>query len=450
MTADAVSGSRRTALDGVVVVGLGTTLVYGVLAQGGFYSDQLINVLVVAAVATAARLVSRGRRPELYVAVCAGACVLFAGWAVLVGGLHDDIRAALPTAAVSVAVAAAVWAGHGLPEQPRRALQAIVIAAGVVVAASGWVGVALHVTPLALPSAGLWRAASTLTYANAAAAFLVVAAFVALAAIPPQRRVLSLVVLWALLLGLATTMSRAGVLALLAGLVVHAATSPDRSRLLRSWPVLPAVATAFAGLLPSLPDGSVPQPFLALGALCGGVALILVSRHRRARRVVVPALALGLAGVLLSPSAAASLGGIAATRLSGVSHERDDLTGVTLAQFATSPLLGVGPARLDFTYVDHDGVPVRAWFTHNEYVQTAAETGVVGAGLAVVGLAALAVGALRRRAPPAAGPAALAVVAAFAVHSAFDFLWHVPVLPLLLAVSVTTLLPAPPTPEDPP
>jgi len=41
-----------------------------------------------------------------------------------------------------------------------------------------------------------------------------------------------------------------------------------------------------------------------------------------------------------------------------------------------------------------------------------------------------------------AAPAALAVIAAFAVHSAFDFLWHIAVVPLLLVLSVVTLLPA--------
>jgi O-antigen ligase len=81
---------------------------------------------------------------------------------------------------------------------------------------------------------------------------------------------------------------------------------------------------------------------------------------------------------------------------------------------------------------------VRAVFTHDEYLQTAAETGLVGLGLVVAALAAVAVAGLRAR--TVAGAVATAAVASFAAHSAFDFLWHIPVLPLLLAVTTALLL----------
>jgi O-antigen ligase len=120
---------------------------------------------------------------------------------------------------------------------------------------------------------------------------------------------------------------------------------------------------------------------------------------------------------------------------------------VTLRRFTAAPLVGVGPGNLDLTYVDHRGVPVRAHYTHDEYLQTAAETGVVGLGLVLAGASALAVGAVRRRhRSPRRAAAALAVLAAAAVHGAFDFLWHIAVLPLVLVLSVVTLLP----PEESP
>ena len=82
---------------------------------------------------------------------------------------------------------------------------------------------------------------------------------------------------------------------------------------------------------------------------------------------------------------------------------------------------------------------MRAVFTHDEYLQTAAETGLIaGCGLIVAALAAVAVAGLRAR--TVAGAVAAAAVAGFAAHSAFDFLWHIPVLPLLLAVTTALLL----------
>ena len=69
------------------------------------------------------------------------------------------------------------WPSRAWPARARTVLTAVVIAAGLSVAATGWVGVAWHVEPLALVSSGLWRASSTLTYANASASFLVTTLF---------------------------------------------------------------------------------------------------------------------------------------------------------------------------------------------------------------------------------------------------------------------------------
>ena len=84
----------------------------------------------------------------------------------------------------------------------------------------------------------------------------------------------------------------------------------------------------------------------------------------------------------------------------------------------------------------------RAENTHDEFLQTAAETGVVGAGLAVAAFGSLAAAAYRRR-HAEGGPFAAAVLAAFAAHSTFDFLWHIPVLPLLVTAAVVPLLDRP-------
>ena len=140
-------------------------------------------------------------------------------------------------------------------------------------------------------------------------------------------------------------------------------------------------------------------------------------------------------------------GELVATRLSAESPERADLRRVTAEQFASAPLTGVGPGRLDLVYVDYLGRLVAAEYTHDEFLQTAAETGLVGAGLAAAVFACLGAAAFRRR-HTAGGPFAAAILAAFAAHSTFDFLWHIPVLPLLVGIAVVPLLDHPTTQEE--
>lgn len=424
-TAPTVTAAGPGLADRLVVLGLGAAVAYAALSQGAFYGRPSAVVLLLVAGAAVARLAAR-RPVDRATGLAASCWVAFAGWALVSGWLHGDVAAAVPTAALSFGLAAAAVAASRLPVESRRVLTGVLLAVAAVVAISCWVGVAFHLDPLALPSSGLWRGSSTITYANATAAFLVTALVLAVAAGPPVPYLAAV-----LLLGVAVTMSRAGLLGLgVAGVVVLVLA---RDRLRPHLRVLPAVAVAFAGLLPSLPVGSAPQPLLALTGVAAGTVVLLVRR-----RAVLPVLMLLTVVVLLvAPGVAGrAAGGIAATRLTAESDERADLTRVTAAQFLSSPLTGVGPGRLDLHYIDHTGAPVHAQYTHDEYLQVAAESGAVGLALVLAGAVALAAPAARRRAPEAA---ALAILAAFAVHSAFDFLWHVPVLPLLMILSVTLL-----------
>jgi len=251
------------------------------------------------------------------------------------------------------------------------------------------------------------------------------------------------------------------------GLAVAAALPGRRPRLTRCplaalWPAVPGAAIAAAGLLPGLAEESVPRPLVAVAALAAGLGFAALTPHRAAavptpdhaaagraaatrRRVLVgvAVVAALLAAVpLAAGQQAGPVGALVASRLSAESPERADLRRVTAEQFATAPLTGVGPGRLDLVYVDYLGRLVAAEYTHDEFLQTAAETGLVGAGLAVVVFACLGAAAFRRR-HTAGSPFAAAILAAFAAHSTFDFLWHIPVLPLLVTAAVVPLLDRP-------
>ena len=433
-------GTPASALpDLAIVAGLGAAIGYAALQQGGFYRSQLTTVVALVAVAVIGRAL-RPRRPvPPAIAAAAAALVLFAGWSAL---RAESWQAAAPPVAMALLAASGLVCATGLPQRHRQALLAVVLAVAVVVAASCWVGLAFHVSPLALTSSGLWRAASTLTYANATAAFLVIAVLVAVTVLPDGG--VRPAVVAVLVLGLVTTMSRAGAVGLVVAAAVLLIAAPHRHGETRHAaslaPVVPAVAVAGAALLPSLPAGAPPHPVLAVAGLGAG-ALVLACGRRMRPRHLLAGLVVGavVAGTLVAlvPAAREAAAGIVATRLTVESAERADLARVTAAQFRTAPWTGIGPGRLDLRYVDHTGARVHAVFTHDEYLQTAAETGLIGLGLVVTALAAVAVAGLRAR--TVAGAVATAAVAGFAAHSAFDFLWHIAVLPLLLAVTAALL-----------
>jgi O-antigen ligase len=108
---------------------------------------------------------------------------------------------------------------------------------------------------------------------------------------------------------------------------------------------------------------------------------------------------------------------------------------------------GVGPGRVDLKWDVTTPQPttMHEAYAHNEYLQTLDEVGVPGLFLLLAGLGAVAFAIRRERHmvginATAGGVAALVV---FAAHGSFDFLWHVPLIPLTAAVIVGTLLSAP-------
>lgn len=153
------------------------------------------------------------------------------------------------------------------------------LAVGVAVALTGWLGVALHRGPWGLASQGLWRAASTLTYTNATAALLVPLALVAPALLTASPRSIPLsAAAMCLLTTTALTLSRAGVAGLGLGLLVLCWLLPARRVVRAAAAPVAGAGVAVLGLVPSLQAAAPARPALAAVAMAAGVGLVVVAQ----------------------------------------------------------------------------------------------------------------------------------------------------------------------------
>jgi hypothetical protein len=423
-------------------------VVAGFGLRGAFYGRDLEFVAVLTGIALAACLVEgRPRLVEFAHPFVLGPIVLALS-ALASGRANGAVAAALPAAVAWATLAGAFVVVRRATPRQRDLLVAAVLGAGVLVAATGWVGVAFHRYPWALVDQHLWRAASTLTYANATAGLLVLLALVAIDA--KDRWRLAPLATFAFLTTSAATLSRGGALAFVVGWAVLAAyRGPRRIAAATVWPMAGALV-ASVGLLPSMPDTHHAAPLLATVALSAGCMTTAVAYlSQRARRAAIGIVtgcvlagAIGLGG--MHRGAPAALRQVRFARLSVSSPDRDDLRRETMRVALTHPFVGVGPGRFSLAYVSHRGIPVRARFTHNEYLQTFAEQG--GAGLAVVVVMAGVGGStLLRRGRERRHAGIIAALTAFGVHSGLDFLWHLPALPVAAAVLAATTVPTIPT-----
>jgi O-antigen ligase len=123
------------------------------------------------------------------------------------------------------------------------------------------------------------------------------------------------------------------------------------------------------------------------------------------------------------------------------SPDRANEAKAALRVAADHPLTGAGPGRVVLSWQDGDGQRLVAQYAHNEYLQTWAELGLIG--LVLVLALGLAVARHIRTAGPLdpAAAAAAAGLAAVALHSSMDFLWHIPAIPLVCAALVAVACP---------
>jgi len=363
--------------------------------------------------------------------------LLLAVWALLRAAAAGTPAAGAGWAVFGAGTAAVVLVSRRLDASSRETLLGGAAGIGSAVAMSGWLGVALHLRPWGLPAQGVWRAASTLTYANATAALLVPLALVALARLAATPRSASRTLAAACLLtGAGATLSRAGAAAFAAGFLVLCWLLGARV-LARAAAPLAGAAVALAGLVPSLPAAAPARPAIAAIALAGGLLLAVVLDRASGRALLLSAAGAGLAAAVLltarAPEVHGAIRALMHARFTLASSARSGEAGAALDIIGRHPLAGVGPGHAILRWATPGGGVSVDRYSHDEYLQVLTDLGVAGAALAAIVIAAIGRILWRARADRAGRAlwaGAVAAAAAFLLHSGFDFLWQVPAIPL--------------------
>lgn len=411
--------------------------------QGAYFSTVRLFIAAVLAVAVVLALAARPLRVADLRDGFAVAGVLLAGWALVRAWAAGTPASGVTWALFGAGTVAAAVVGRRLTESARSILFGGLLTVGAAVALTGWVGVALHRQPWGLLSQGLWRAASSLTYTNATAGLLVPLALVALARLTatPRSAPLALAAM-CMLTSTALTLSRAGVAALGLGLLVLCWLLPAR-RVVRAAvaPVLGA-GVAVLGLVPSLQAAAPARPALAAVAMVAGVGVVIVAQRLAGWRLVLPAagvvLAAALFVIVLAPQVWHAIHALTHARFTLASPARSGEATAALRVIASHALAGVGPGH-PLQWLSPNGAVNVDMYVHDEYLQVLTDLGIVGAVLAAALL--IAAGRLlwqiRASSPDRAlWAGAVAATVGFALHSGFDFIWQVPVIPLTVAAIV--------------
>jgi hypothetical protein len=451
--ADGASKRWTTQLVGPLLLVAATA---GLLGQGAYYPSAQRPVGLLIAVVSLLGLVGRPlTRDDLRMVPVIPALAL-AAWAVLDGALIGGAGAGVGPALLLIGLVAVLLACRRLRGEDREFLLAGVIGIGLLVALIGWLGVAFRAGSWAFQAQELWRASSTLTYPNATAAVLASIGLVVLGRLVGTPGSVPLAVAAAgLLAGLAATMSRAGALALVVGLVVLAGLRGLGATARAAVGPAAGALVALVCLLPSMPAADPSRPTLALVGLAAGLALAGVTARLRlwpAYVLLGGVLAAGVIGLLATGS---RVGGavqtVAEARANLASPDRTGALHAARRLVAQRPLTGTGPGHADLRWKEQGHGTQLFAYVHNEYLQVAAELGLVGLLLLAILLATM--GRLLWRARPtghsgAAWAGVVAAAAAFTVHSGFDFVWHLPAIVLTVTLLVGSVLPAPDTPVD--
>jgi tetratricopeptide (TPR) repeat protein len=115
--------------------------------------------------------------------------------------------------------------------------------------------------------------------------------------------------------------------------------------------------------------------------------------------------------------------------ISGLGSNRYDFYRVALDEFLAHPVAGIGADNFEQQYLRHGRSEETPHYPHSVELRTLAQTGLVGALLALVGLGAALVAAARALRSPdplirTVAGAALAGFGYWAVHGSFDWFWE--------------------------
>jgi hypothetical protein len=322
-----------------------TAAAAGLLGQGGFYTRVRWYVGVLVAAATVVALVAwpptrdDARLPPV------GAALALAVWVVVDATLLGVPAAAVGPVLLLLGVGAVLLCCRRLGQEDREVLLLGLVGIGLLVALTGWLGVAGRVGSWAWLGDGVWRASSTLTYPHGAAAVLVPLALVVLARLVDTPGSLGLALAaTGLLAGLGVTMSRAGALALAVGLVVLAALRGLRGIARAALGPCAGAMVALVCLVPSMPAALPARPTLALAGLCAGLALAAVVARLRRWLAVTLVLGAALTGCLAVPAVVGGAGEAARTvaelRITLASPDRSGAVRAALRAAAEHPLTG--------------------------------------------------------------------------------------------------------------
>jgi O-antigen ligase len=224
------------------------------------------------------------------------------------------------------------------------------------------------------------------------------------------------------------------------GAVVLQVAGPRRVLVAVVGPGLGA-AVACVGLAPGLSVDRSEQPAAAVVGLLVGLGIAAASTRVPAvvqRRVGTTVTAVVVAMFVLGTAVFRHSRSWSSDRLSLTSTDRRGTNAAAFDVLRDHALVGVGPGDLRVVFPTPGGL-VTTTLVHNEYLQLAVEIGVVGVALA----AACALLTVRRLAATRhrcddrwMWDGAVAAFTALAVHSAFDFLWHIPAVVLLVTAIV--------------
>ncbi len=406
-------------LDPLLAGGLHFVLIVAVFNQGLFFRSQFVPILALTLVLALAGILYRPTRAKLLIIA-----VPLLVTTLVTAQIADVSILARPTiGGILIFGFVLVVAQSASQNRARRML----IDAGLLASAFAWVGVAFRITPYGRIAQNLWRGSSSITYSNAAAVVIAVALLICVNRQRTKPTLFNVLQIVVLLAGFASTQSRAGAIALVVGLAIVAIGSRCKGCSNLIGPLLGGLI-AGAAVVATSPITQQSRPLAATAGLAAGIAIaIALDRYPLLRWPTVGAIAIVGVILLIGPASAIrqDVGGV---RFAITSEDRANEWEAASQLFKDNPWTGVGPGNAPLVW-QQDGRTFEAEFAHNEYLQLAAEQGLLGLGGLLLTAGLIFFFWVRR--PDLDMIAAIVVLM---VHAGFDFLAHIPVILIVFAI----------------